>query len=569
MDTKQWIQVDLGSETPVYGIELAGSSEAKAYVTSFNILYSDDGKIFSYVEEGGGPKVFRGSYDPTTPIEIKLAQPIETRYIRIAPKTWQGSAIALKFDVFTCFSATQQQLEEEETFFGGEALFLRPTPPRRMTTTTTTEKTTLTPNELMATLTKLIISLNNLEANVDPKMLAPIKSTIDVTKDTAKKVWEDFSETDDLDPQNMEKLLRLVNTLKSISPLQNVLTDPHQIDQIKTTVIELGAIENALGEMARESTTSSEATTVGSIDIAALGAALTNVHSALGKLDTNFDPAVVAPFKDKVGEAGEAMETLKADYAKTGEVNVDRLKDLQKVILDLRDVSKIQPSLTDPSAVVQLKEMGDDFSNIGFSLGALLTPLLTTPREDTTTATTTAATTSIDVVALGTVLTKANTALVKLDTSLDSSDLASYSEDIEDAKKAMDELKLDYANTGKVNLDKMKNLQDAMSELRDISELEPKLTNPIAIAQIKETADEFTDISFSLGNLFPPTTSTTTERASGPSVDVAALAAVLGNVNTALEKLDTNVGPSDLAPYSEGIKEAKNTVDKLKKFYSH
>ena len=100
-------------------------------MTSFNILYSDDGKIFSYVEEGGGPKVFRGSYDPTTPIEIKLAQPIETRFIRIAPKTWQGSAIALKFDVFTCFNATQQQLEEEkleeETFFGGEALFLRPT----------------------------------------------------------------------------------------------------------------------------------------------------------------------------------------------------------------------------------------------------------------------------------------------------------------------------------------------------------------------------------------------------------------------------------------------------------
>ena len=537
IDTNQWIQVDLGSETPVYGIELSGSSEAKAYVTSFNILYSDDGKIFSYVRDGGEPKVFRGSYDPTTPIEIKLAQPIETRYIRIAPKTWQGSAIALKFDVFTCFSATQQQAEdplEEETFFGGEALFLRPTPPRRMTTTTTTEKTTLTPNELMATLTKLIISLNNLEANVDPKMLAPIKPTIDVTKDTAKKVWEDFSKTDDLDPQSMEKLLGLVNILKSISPLQNVLTDPRQIDQIKTTVIELGAVENALGEMVSESTTSSEATTVASIDIAALGAALTNVHSALGKLDSNFDPAVLAPFKDNVGEAEEAMETLKADYSKTGEVNVDKLKDLQKAMLDLRDVSKIKPSLTDPSAVVQLKEMGDDFSDIGFSLGALLTPLVTTPREDTTTTTTTTTITSIDVVALGTVLTKASTALDKLDTSLDPSDLASYSEDIEDAKKAMDELKLDYANTGKVNLDKIKDLQDAVLELRDISELEPTLTNPIAIAQIKETADEFTDISFSLGNLLSPTSSTTTERASGPSVDVAALAAVLGNVNTAL-----------------------------------
>ena len=86
MDNKQWVQVDLGSETPVYGIELSGSSEAKAYVTSFNILYSDDGNIFSYVEDDVGPKLFRGPYDPSTPIEIMLAQPIETRYIRISPR---------------------------------------------------------------------------------------------------------------------------------------------------------------------------------------------------------------------------------------------------------------------------------------------------------------------------------------------------------------------------------------------------------------------------------------------------------------------------------------------------
>merc|ERR1712192_6799 len=254
IDTNQWIQVDLGSETPVYGIELSGSSEVKAYVTSFNILYSDDGNIFSYVADAGVPKVFRGSYDPTTPIEAMLTQPIEARYIRIAPKTWQGSAIALKFDVFTCLSATQQ-LEEEETFFGGEALFLRPTILRRMTTTEKTTPKTTEKTTLMATLTKLIISLNNLETNVDPKMLAPIKPTIDITKNTAKKVWDDFSKTEDLDPQNMETLLGLVNTLKSISPLQNILTDPRQIDQIKTTVIELGAVETALSEMVTQSTT--------------------------------------------------------------------------------------------------------------------------------------------------------------------------------------------------------------------------------------------------------------------------------------------------------------------------
>ena len=532
-------------------------------MTSLNILYSDDGNIFSYVEDcqskdlcKGVPKVFRGSYDPTTPIEIMLPQPIETRYIRIAPKTWQGPAIALKFDVFTCFSATQQLEEpsEEETFFGGEALFLRPTTPRSVSTPKTTEKTTLTPNELMATLTKLIISLNNLEANVDPKMLAPIKSTIDETKDTTKKVWDDFSKTNYLDPQNMKKLLDLVHALKLISRLQNVLTDPHQIDQVKTTVIELGAIENALVDIR-----SSEATTIPSIDIAALGAVLTNAHTALGKLETNFDPSLLAPFKDNVGEAKEAMEILKADYSRKGEVNMDKLEDLQKAMSDLRDISKLKPSLGNPLADVQLKEIGNEFDNIGSSLGELLIPLVTTPREDITM-------TNIGVVALGAVLTKVNTALDKLDTSVDPTDLIAYSEDIENAKKAIDKLKIDYANTGKVNPDNIKILQDAVLDLRDISKLELSLTNPVAIAQVKEAAEEFTDITFSLGDLLTPIpTTTTTERTSVPSIDVAALAAVLGNVNTALEKLDTNVDPISLAPYSENLKGAKNTVDKLKR----
>ena len=311
MDNKQWVQVDLGSETPVYGIELSGSSEAKAYVTSFNILYSDDGNIFSYVEDEVGPKVFRGPYDPSTPIEIMLAQPIETRYIRIAPKTWQGPAIALKFDVFTCYSATQQQQLEEDAFFGGEALFLKPTTPRDIQSTPTTEKTTLTPNELMATLTKLIISLNNLETNVDPKMLAPIKSTIDVAKGAAKKIWEDFSTTDHVDLQKMATLLGLVDTLKSISPLQNVLTDPRQIDQIKTTLKELDDVEVALDDMMSESTTESTTTPAAEVDIAALGKTITKVHTALGKLDTNFDSSLLAPFKDKMEGAKEAIEGLK------------------------------------------------------------------------------------------------------------------------------------------------------------------------------------------------------------------------------------------------------------------
>ena len=54
----QFIQVDLGEETPIYGIELAGSRERNSYVTTFKVLYGDDGNIFSYIEEFGHPKVY-------------------------------------------------------------------------------------------------------------------------------------------------------------------------------------------------------------------------------------------------------------------------------------------------------------------------------------------------------------------------------------------------------------------------------------------------------------------------------------------------------------------------------
>ena len=47
----QYIQVDLLEEQPVYGIIISGSVYMESYTTTFNILYSSDDYIFSYVEE--------------------------------------------------------------------------------------------------------------------------------------------------------------------------------------------------------------------------------------------------------------------------------------------------------------------------------------------------------------------------------------------------------------------------------------------------------------------------------------------------------------------------------------
>merc|ERR1719209_2670136 len=201
-------------------------------------------------------------------------------------------------------------------------------------------------------------------------------------------------------------------------------------------------------------------------------------------------------------------------------------------MLDLRDVSNLEPSLTDPSAIAQVKETADDFLDISFNLGALLSPVATT----TPSAVEITTTPSIDVAVLGQVFGNVKEALDKLDTSVDPSSLVPYKEDIQEAKDKIDDMKEVYAKTGKIDPKQVKELQDTMLDLRDVTNLEPSLTDPLAIAQVKETADDFLDISFNLGALLSPVETTTT-----PSIDVAVLGQVFGNVKEALDKLNTSV----------------------------
>ena len=53
----QFIQIDLSEETPIYGIEMSGSADLDSYITTFKVLYGDDGNVFSFIEEYGQPKV--------------------------------------------------------------------------------------------------------------------------------------------------------------------------------------------------------------------------------------------------------------------------------------------------------------------------------------------------------------------------------------------------------------------------------------------------------------------------------------------------------------------------------
>ncbi|XP_059045233.1 hemocytin [Achroia grisella] len=102
MDKDQYIQVEFPRREPVYGVILQGSPLFDQYVTSYELMYGDDGHVFSVVNgPDGNPKVFRGPVDHEKPSKQMIEPPIEAKFVRIRPLTW-NEEIAVRFELIGC-----------------------------------------------------------------------------------------------------------------------------------------------------------------------------------------------------------------------------------------------------------------------------------------------------------------------------------------------------------------------------------------------------------------------------------------------------------------------------------
>lgn len=98
----QWVAVKFDKLEPIYGVILQGAVTEDKFVTSYKVLFSEDGQTFSYVlDHKKRPRVFRGPIDRTQSVEQKFDQPIEAKIIRIEPLTWHNG-IAIRADVLGC-----------------------------------------------------------------------------------------------------------------------------------------------------------------------------------------------------------------------------------------------------------------------------------------------------------------------------------------------------------------------------------------------------------------------------------------------------------------------------------
>ncbi|WAQ93448.1 EDIL3-like protein [Mya arenaria] len=101
-DQKQYIQVNFLKPILLTGIITQGSENSGSYVTSYKVLFSNDGDIWSPYQDFGQDKNFTGNNNSESMATNWFDHPIRAQYIRVVPLTWQG-VIAMRTEFLGCY----------------------------------------------------------------------------------------------------------------------------------------------------------------------------------------------------------------------------------------------------------------------------------------------------------------------------------------------------------------------------------------------------------------------------------------------------------------------------------
>lgn len=113
--TNQWLDIKFQKSEPIYGIIIQGNTIENKFVTSYRILFSEDGHSFSYVMDNKKkPQIFRGPMDQFKLVEQKFYQPIEAKIVRINPLSWHNG-IAMKIELLGCQEMVSTVIPVTET----------------------------------------------------------------------------------------------------------------------------------------------------------------------------------------------------------------------------------------------------------------------------------------------------------------------------------------------------------------------------------------------------------------------------------------------------------------------
>ncbi|XP_078667426.1 zonadhesin-like [Branchiostoma floridae x Branchiostoma belcheri] len=99
----QWLQVDLGEMKHITGIVTQGGwfAQYDRWVTTYKLQYSTDGTVWTTYADGGSDKVFLGNTDNKTPVTNLLDSPVDARYVRFYPQTWNDLNV-MRVEILGC-----------------------------------------------------------------------------------------------------------------------------------------------------------------------------------------------------------------------------------------------------------------------------------------------------------------------------------------------------------------------------------------------------------------------------------------------------------------------------------
>ncbi|CAH3022884.1 unnamed protein product [Porites evermanni] len=100
-NTKQWLQVDLGTVSIVKRIATQARYDANQWVTSYTVSYSNNGVRFFPYKQARRTRLFQGNSERYFVVVHRLRPAVRGRYIRINPKSWYGW-IAMRLELFGC-----------------------------------------------------------------------------------------------------------------------------------------------------------------------------------------------------------------------------------------------------------------------------------------------------------------------------------------------------------------------------------------------------------------------------------------------------------------------------------
>ncbi|XP_067054194.1 uncharacterized protein [Acropora muricata] len=110
-DSNQWLQVDLGKIKFVTAVATQGRDKFFEHVKSYELAFSKDGHRWNHYKENGRTRILQGNCDNFTPVVNRLIRPIQARFVRFYPRTYNN--ICMRVEIYGC--SRQKGYEKKKT----------------------------------------------------------------------------------------------------------------------------------------------------------------------------------------------------------------------------------------------------------------------------------------------------------------------------------------------------------------------------------------------------------------------------------------------------------------------